>query len=141
MVLADAPVFGLDEIVVEGLVADPSTLAETTDPAPVWERAEAAALSRVAVARAYVAGIAARLLAAYPAQAAEWRSRARAVLLARPAWAAAFLGEVESGRIDPKDVPLDEVGRVALLRDAVLDARVSELKPRHEPRAPCIPRW
>jgi putative heme-binding domain-containing protein len=71
--------------------------------------------------------VAARLLVNYASQSAAWRTRAREVLLSRKAWAGALLDSIGSGRIDPKDVSLDHVGRVALFQDDALNARVAKL--------------
>lgn len=68
--------------------------------------------------------IAAALLDRYPAEAEPWRRAARDLLLGRAGWARALLAAVDRGRIDPDEVPLDQVRRVASLGDAGLDALV-----------------
>jgi putative membrane-bound dehydrogenase-like protein len=67
------------------------------------------------------------LLAAYGAKNASWRQRTRDLLLSRKTWARRLLAEVDRGRIGANDIPLDQVGRVALLGDAELDSTVRKL--------------
>jgi putative heme-binding domain-containing protein len=69
-------------------------------------------------------GATARLLAWYPKAPAALRPRLRAVLLARPASARAFLERVDRREIDAADVPVDQLRLVALHDDPALDALV-----------------
>ena len=58
---------------------------------------------------------------------ASGRSRARGVLLSRKRSANAFLKLVEKGMIAAKDVPLNDLRRVALHKDPLLDAMVKKI--------------
>jgi putative heme-binding domain-containing protein len=60
--------------------------------------------------------IAQELLAAYPRQPAPWRSRARELLLCRPAWARAYLSAIDCGKLAAGELTLEEIGRFATLR-------------------------
>jgi len=64
------------------------------------------------------------LIAAYPGQSDDWRSRARELLLGRAAWARAYLTAIDRGELPAKDVTIEQVGRVALLQDQGLDELV-----------------
>ena len=68
--------------------------------------------------------IAEGLLREYAAMPPELRAQARAILFARPAWAMRLLQEVDRGTYDPKEIPVDELRRIALHGDADLDALV-----------------
>jgi putative membrane-bound dehydrogenase-like protein len=68
--------------------------------------------------------VADELLAAYRKKGELWRSRARAALLSRKGGARSLLTAVDAGRIDAKEIPLEELRVVALHRDAALDALV-----------------
>jgi putative membrane-bound dehydrogenase-like protein len=61
--------------------------------------------------------IADRVLAAYPRLSPTLRGRAQSLLCSRPASARAFLETLDAGRIDAKDVPLDQVHRLADFKD------------------------
>lgn len=68
--------------------------------------------------------IPATLLEAYSKMSETLRIQARGVLLGRADSARVFLNAIEAGRITPKDVPVDELRRIALHNDAELDAIV-----------------
>jgi putative heme-binding domain-containing protein len=55
--------------------------------------------------------IARALLAAYPGQAAPWRSKARELFLGRSSWARAYFTEIDRGRLSSTEVTLDELAR------------------------------
>jgi putative heme-binding domain-containing protein len=71
--------------------------------------------------------VASGILEIYPHLDTNLRNRARLALCARPAWAQLLLGAVDAGRIDPKEVTLDELRQLASLKDP-------ELQPRMEKR-------
>jgi putative heme-binding domain-containing protein len=64
------------------------------------------------------------LLMGYSVREAVWRAQARELMLGRRDWARALLEAVDSGRLDAKEIPLEQVARVALLGDAELDSLV-----------------
>jgi putative heme-binding domain-containing protein len=57
------------------------------------------------------------VLALYPQLAPAVRSRAQTLLLGRPASALDFLKDVDAGRVNAKDVPLDQLQRLMLFKD------------------------
>jgi putative heme-binding domain-containing protein len=61
--------------------------------------------------------IAERVLARYPRLSSSMRDRARTLLASRPASALALLQAVDGGRIAPRDVPLDQLRRLATHKD------------------------
>jgi putative membrane-bound dehydrogenase-like protein len=65
--------------------------------------------------------IATVLLRQYPKLSSKLRARVREVLLSRRAWARAFLQEVDHGRWDTKEVPVEQLRVVALHADRLLD--------------------
>jgi len=67
------------------------------------------------------------VLDAYPSLSAALRSKAQALLCSRPASALAFLQAVDAGQINPKDVPLDPLRRVAGYKDQ----RLTKLIEKH----------
>lgn len=71
--------------------------------------------------------VAAAVLKDYADMDADLRSRARALLVGRPAWAAALLDAVQAGRLSRQDVPLDQVRQILLHGDQSLSARVNAL--------------
>jgi putative heme-binding domain-containing protein len=115
-------VAALEAVAESGDTATVPRLLELAAGASVPDAVQAAALR--ALGRFDRLDIPPRVLAAYPSRPADWRSRARDLLLGRKAGAVALLDAIEAGRIDAKDVPLDQVGRIASLRDAALGARV-----------------
>jgi putative membrane-bound dehydrogenase-like protein len=58
-----------------------------------------------------------KVLALYPKLSAGLRGSAQTLLCSRPASALAFLRAVDAGKVAPKDVPLDQVRRLAQLKD------------------------
>ena len=62
-------------------------------------------------------GIAPVVLKLYPKLSATLRNNAQTLLCSRPASALLFLKAVDAGTIAAKDVPLDQVRRLALLKD------------------------
>jgi putative heme-binding domain-containing protein len=65
-----------------------------------------------------------KLLESYAGASAALRSKIRAVMLARPASARAFLDRVDRREITPEEVPVDQLRIVALHGDPDLDALV-----------------
>jgi putative membrane-bound dehydrogenase-like protein len=63
------------------------------------------------------ARIAGRLLQLYPKLSADFRSRARSLLVSRPPSALLLLQAVDAGRIDPKEIPLDQLQQAASHKD------------------------
>src|SRR5690606_5524181 len=61
------------------------------------------------------------LLANYPQMSPNVRSKIRDVFLSRKPWAASFLQGIDSGRYDSREVPIDQLQKVALLNDKELD--------------------
>ena len=68
-----------------------------------------------------------KLLEAYPVMKGRVRSKAREVLLGRKEWALAFLKEIDSGTLMTGEIPLEELPKIALLKDP----RVDELVRKH----------
>ena len=77
-----------------------------------------------------------RLLAVYPKLSTAVRSDARDALFSRPSSALALLEQVEQGRIDPQDFPLDQLRRAALHGDKQFDALVRKLWGNIQPGTP-----
>ncbi len=65
--------------------------------------------------------VAETVLALYPQLPAPLRDRAQTLLMSRPASALAFVKLVDAGQVPPKDVPLDQLRRVALHNNADLN--------------------
>ncbi|MGE3317240.1 MAG: PVC-type heme-binding CxxCH protein, partial [Planctomycetaceae bacterium] len=86
------------------------------------EKVQSAAMS--VLGRFNDSRIAAALLEAYPKFSDSLRVQARGVMFGRKDSTQQFLNAVEAGRIAPKDVPTDELRRIALHQDAELDALV-----------------
>jgi putative membrane-bound dehydrogenase-like protein len=70
--------------------------------------------------------IAATILHLYPQLPAPLRSRAQTLLCSRPASVPAFLEAVDQGKIDPREVPLDQVRQMVLLHDERLNRLVTK---------------
>jgi putative membrane-bound dehydrogenase-like protein len=68
--------------------------------------------------------VASALLVAYPRQGAEWRARAREVLLSRASWARRYLEEIDHGRIPAGEMTLDQLGQFPALQEPNLAAIV-----------------
>ncbi|MBI4605252.1 MAG: c-type cytochrome [Planctomycetes bacterium] len=110
-------------------LAATGVLGESRDPAVVPVLLEVVERGPEAVAAAALAALArhedprvpAALLARLGDLAPALRPRARAVLFARREWARLFLDAVERGAADPKDVPVEEVRRIAAHGDEALD--------------------
>jgi putative heme-binding domain-containing protein len=62
-----------------------------------------------------------RLPALYPNLTGVVRTKAREVLLSRKAWARAFLGQIDSGKLPASEVSVEELRKVPLLQDPQLD--------------------
>jgi putative heme-binding domain-containing protein len=69
-------------------------------------------------------GVAEAVLKAYPALPGALKVRAREVLFGRAEGAKAFLALVDTGKVPPADVPLEQVRLLALLGDPEIDATV-----------------
>jgi putative membrane-bound dehydrogenase-like protein len=106
-----------------------NALAEIGNPGSVkpllkliGSEAEAIQMASLVVLQRFgEAEIAEKLVGQYPKLSSKVRSRVREVLLSRPTWAKAFLLEVDSGRFDAKEVPVEQLRIVALHRDRALD--------------------
>lgn len=61
------------------------------------------------------------IVKAYPAMTSALQSRARDILFARAQWAKLFLALVDSGRVAPADVPVEQVRLLAILNDGEID--------------------
>jgi putative heme-binding domain-containing protein len=80
--------------------------------------------------------IATTLLRHYAKLPPRLRGRAEGVLLSRKGWAAAFLNEVDAGRVEAKDVSADQLRVVALYNDHSLDALVHKYWGNIKPGTP-----
>ncbi len=76
------------------------------------------------------------LLSIYPQLPAAVRSDVRDALLSRPGSALALLRQVESGKVDPQEFPLDQLRRAALHGDEEIDALVRKLWGAIQPATP-----
>ena len=65
-----------------------------------------------------------QMLSTYEKMGDPLKSKAREKLLGRKAWAKAFLLKFDAERFSPKEVPIDELRRIALHEDAELNALV-----------------
>ena len=74
--------------------------------------------------------IATRLLHLYPKANAQLRSQIHQVLIGRPSWTLALLAAVDAGRIDPKDLSVDQVQAILLHSDAP-DSQIAKLAQKH----------
>ena len=70
--------------------------------------------------------IADEVLALYPKLSADLKGRAISLLCSRPASSLAFLKAVDAGRIAAREAPLDQVRRLALLKDEAIDKLVEK---------------
>jgi putative heme-binding domain-containing protein len=70
--------------------------------------------------------VAEKVLALYPKMPSELRSRAQSLLCGRLASARLFLQAVDAGRIDPKEVPFDQVRQILLHNDPSFRALVEK---------------
>ncbi|MBI3864780.1 MAG: c-type cytochrome [Planctomycetia bacterium] len=70
------------------------------------------------------ADIATTILAAYPKMSDSLKSRARDVLLSRPASALLLLSQVDGGKIVADQIPVDQLRRLALFKNEEIDALV-----------------
>src|SRR4029077_12403792 len=75
-------------------------------------------------ARVGGADVGAAIVKAYPAMPVALRPRAREVLFGRKEWAKVFLALVDSGKVMPAAVPVEQVRLLALLGDKDIDAAV-----------------
>jgi putative membrane-bound dehydrogenase-like protein len=69
--------------------------------------------------------IAPRVLALYP-KLGDLRSRARALLASRPASALLLIEAVDAGKVDPKELPLDQLQQMAAYKDDRLRSRIEK---------------
>src|SRR5262249_53880922 len=67
------------------------------------------------------------VLAMYPKMTGSLRGRAQGLLCSRPASALEFLKAVDGGRINPKEVPVDQLQRAVVFKDE----RVNKLIEKH----------
>ena len=70
--------------------------------------------------------IADALVKLYPRLSVGLRARARNALCSRPAWSFVLVNAVEGGRIDPKEVTLDQVRQMTALKDALLTQQIEK---------------
>jgi putative membrane-bound dehydrogenase-like protein len=70
--------------------------------------------------------IAPRILTLYPKLPPDLRSRSRALLAARPATALLLIEAVDAGKIDAKEIPLDQLQQMAVYKDDHLRARIEK---------------
>ena len=77
-----------------------------------------------AISRSDDSHIAETMLAAYSALSPALRSQVRDALLAKRSWATEYLGRIESGQADPRDVEVAQLRVVAMHEDPKLDALV-----------------
>jgi putative membrane-bound dehydrogenase-like protein len=89
-----------------------------------------------ALARFEDGAIAVALLRHYPKMSARMRSRATEVLLGRKAWARVLLQEIDTGRLDAKNVTTEQLRIVALHRDRALDDLVRKQWGNVQPGTP-----
>ncbi len=80
--------------------------------------------------------IAERLVDMYASLPSPLQSKLRDVLFARPQWALTFLRAVDSGELDPGDVPLEQLRRLAVHDDPTLNQLVYKRWGRVEPASP-----
>jgi putative heme-binding domain-containing protein len=64
------------------------------------------------------------IVKAYPTMSVALKLRAREILFSRKEWAKAFLVTVDAGKVQPADVPVEQVRLLALLGDKDIDATV-----------------
>lgn len=69
-------------------------------------------------------GVGDTIIAAYPTLPAALKPRARGLLFGRKDWAKAFLALVNSGKVTPADVPVEQVRLLALLGDTDIEAAI-----------------
>jgi len=77
-----------------------------------------------AIARSNDAGMAERILSAYPSMNAALRAQARDLLLSKRDWAAMYLERIDAGQADAAEVDVAQLRLVAAHVDATLDALV-----------------
>jgi putative membrane-bound dehydrogenase-like protein len=70
--------------------------------------------------------VAVRVLAVYPRLSPELRARARALLASRPGSARLLIDAVGAGKVDPREIPLDQLQQMAAYRDPLLRARIEK---------------
>jgi putative heme-binding domain-containing protein len=107
-----------------GELADPLSLKPLTDLATGGDRDAIQVGALRALAPFDDRAVPSALLAIYSRKSPGWRSQAQDTLLGRASSAAALLEAVDAGRIAASDVPLDQVRRVAVFHDGVLEAIV-----------------
>src|SRR5207248_1603243 len=66
------------------------------------------------------------VLSLYPKLSADLRGRAQTLLCSRPASTLALLKAVDAGKIDPKEIPLDQLRRVRAHKSEELDKLVEK---------------
>jgi putative heme-binding domain-containing protein len=110
----------LRELKIPEAISDAMELAVGDQPEPV----QLAALQMLADSDS--PEIAANLLAHYQAMTPTVRSRTRDVLFARPASALEYLKRVDSGEIAIEDAPLDQLSRLASLKNEAVDELVGK---------------
>jgi putative heme-binding domain-containing protein len=101
-------------------ISDAMELAVDNQPEPV----QLAAIQMLADSDS--PEVAANLLAHYHSMSPTVRSRARDALFARPASALEYLKRVDAGEIATEDAPLDQLSRLALLRNEAIDELVDK---------------
>jgi putative heme-binding domain-containing protein len=71
--------------------------------------------------------IADAVLKQYPSMPPDLRGKAQALLASRASWAVSLLGAVESGTIKRDEIAPDQLRRIALHRDANVDASIAKI--------------
>jgi putative membrane-bound dehydrogenase-like protein len=95
----------------------------------VLERARSASVRAAALQALQPFGdpsVAVRVLALYPQLPADVRGRARALLASRAGSARLLVEAVDAGKIDPREIPLDQLQQMAACRDTQLRARIEK---------------
>lgn len=103
---------------------DSTTLLKCLDPRHPTE-VRGAALTALQASGDGLIG--SEILERYPSFPPDLRARAITVLTTRARWGTMLLSAIESGAVDRKDLPMDQVRRLALHHDANLDALVAKV--------------
>jgi putative membrane-bound dehydrogenase-like protein len=121
--MADADRVGLVEVVGQAGRADcvPVLLKLLAEPRPAVQAAALTALQPF-----NDPSITDTVLSLYPKLSADLRGRAQTLLCSRPASTLALLKAVDGGKIDPKEIPLDQLRRVRAHRSEELDKLVEK---------------
>ncbi len=111
-------------LTVLGEVAADDSLSRLVSLLSAGEKPEARSAALKALAHGADLSLAQAILAAYDSFDPALRSQARDVLLAKHTWAKLLLERVDTGQIDAKETPVDQLRVVAAHNDPALDALV-----------------